>query len=193
MNSLIEKIIEIDNQTATKFTISEKRSFLIRIARFFAHSGDSWYCLAFIGLVWTFGNNYWHDMAASMAISTVFMAIFVLVIKFSIRRKRPEGEWGAIYRNTDPHSFPSGHATRVFFLASMSWLISPLWLAIVLTIWAPIVAISRVLTGVHYLSDIFAGALMGWVLGKFIILLIPLYIKFLPFLFSPYLIFPILS
>ena len=140
-----------------------------------------------------FGNFYWHDMAASMAISIVFMAFFVIVIKFSIRRKRPEGEWGSIYRNTDPHSFPSGHATRVFFLASMSWLISPLWLAVILTIWAPIVAISRVLTGVHYISDILAGAIMGWLLGKLIVYFIPIYTDYLPFLFSPNLIFPILG
>ncbi len=42
------------------------------------------------------------------------LAVIVLAIKFSIRRRRPEGEWGAMYRKTDPHSFPSGHATLVF-------------------------------------------------------------------------------
>ena len=191
MNSLIKKILELDYQTATKFTISEEKKLIIWITRFFAHSGDSWYCLAFISLIWIFGNKYWHDMAAVMAISTVFLAIFVLMIKFLIRRKRPEGEWGSIYRNTDPHSFPSGHATRVFFLASLSWLISPVWLAILLTIWAPIVAASRVFTGVHYLSDIMAGAILGWFIGKLIVFLIPMYTQFLPFLFSPNLIFPI--
>ena len=45
------------------------------------------------------------------------LAGVVLAIKFLVRRERPQGEWGGIYRNTDPHSFPSGHAARAFLIA----------------------------------------------------------------------------
>jgi undecaprenyl-diphosphatase len=78
-----------------------------------------------------------------------------------VRRKRPEGEWGRIYRFTDPHSFPSGHAARAFLIATVATALGPAWLAIALWIWAPLVALARVAMGVHYLSDIVAGALFG--------------------------------
>ena len=48
------------------------------------------------------------------------LAALVLVLKFLIRRRRPEGEWGGIYRQTDPHSFPSGHAARSVLIAVLA-------------------------------------------------------------------------
>jgi undecaprenyl-diphosphatase len=93
------------------------------------------------------------------------LAALVLVIKFRVRRKRPEGEWGTIYRNTDPHSFPSGHAARAFLIAVVATALAPAWLAIVLWIWAPLVALARVAMGVHYVSDVVAGALLGIVVA----------------------------
>jgi undecaprenyl-diphosphatase len=92
-------------------------------------------------------------------------AALVLAIKFTVRRGRPEGEWGSIYRSTDPHSFPSGHATRVFLIAVMITAFGPGWLAILLVLWAPLVGLARVAMGVHYLSDVLAGALLGILFG----------------------------
>lgn len=191
MHSFLKKALTWDIKTSSKFKFTPNNKFFWWIAAFFAHSGDSWYCLGFISLIWIFGNSYWHTIAATMGISTFIMALVVISIKFLIRRKRPDGEWGEIYRSTDPHSFPSGHATRVFFLASMAWLIAPVWLAIILTIWAPLVALARVLTGVHYISDILAGAVIGWIMGQMVVLFIPLFIKFFPFLYYPQTIYPL--
>ncbi len=64
----------------------------------------------------------------------------MLGIKFTIKRSRPEGEWGAIYRNSDPHSFPSGHATRAIMLAVLFWGLHLTPLAIVLTLWVFLVS-----------------------------------------------------
>ena len=89
------------------------------------------------------------------------LAALVMVIKFLVRRKRPEGEWGGIYRNTDPHSFPSGHAARAYLIAVVASALAPAWLAALLWIWAPLVALARVAMGVHYVSDVVAGAALG--------------------------------
>ena len=86
-------------------------------------------------------------------------------IKFLVRRRRPEGEWGGIYRNTDPHSFPSGHAARSFLIAVLATGLSPVGLASALWIWAPLVALARVAMGVHYISDIVAGAVFGLIIA----------------------------
>jgi undecaprenyl-diphosphatase len=37
----------------------------------------------------------------------------------------------------------------------------PAWLAWLLAAWAPLVAVARVAMGVHYLSDVIGGALLG--------------------------------
>jgi membrane-associated phospholipid phosphatase len=89
----------------------------------------------------------------------------VMSIKFLVRRRRPEGEWGSIYRNTDPHSFPSGHAARAFLIAVVASALAPAWLGILLWIWAPLVSIARVAMGLHYVSDVVAGAMLGIVVA----------------------------
>jgi undecaprenyl-diphosphatase len=99
--------------------------------------------------------------ALAVFLAIAGLAALVLVVKFAIRRRRPEGEWGGLYRLTDPHSFPSGHAARAFLLATLVVAWGPAWLAPILVIWAPLVALSRVAMGLHYVSDIVGGAALG--------------------------------
>jgi undecaprenyl-diphosphatase len=96
-----------------------------------------------------------------LALSILFTALAVLVMKLAFRRRRPEGTWGAVYRGTDPHSFPSGHAARAVLIATLVLRWGPGWLAIPTVLWAPSVALARVALGVHYLSDVLAGGLLG--------------------------------
>jgi membrane-associated phospholipid phosphatase len=107
------------------------------LAIFFAHSGDSWFWLAGLGLVWLFAGPDWRYRSVFMGFSLVVLAVVVIAIKFTVRRRRPEGEWGAIYRTADPHSFPSGHAARALLLAVIAWVLGPPWFAWLMVIWAP--------------------------------------------------------
>lgn len=100
-----------------------------------------------------------------MIAAVIITAVIVLVTKFAVRRRRPEGEWGRIYRSTDPHSFPSGHAARAVMLVVLVAGLGPEWLALVLALWAPAVALARVSMGVHYLSDVLAGGILGALIG----------------------------
>jgi undecaprenyl-diphosphatase len=112
-------------------------------------------------ILWGFGSTFWQQWAVYELFWVSILAALVMALKFSIRRKRPEGEWGAIYRNTDPHSFPSGHAARAFLIAVLATLLGPGWLAALLWVWAPLVSLARVAMGVHYVSDVVAGAVFG--------------------------------
>jgi undecaprenyl-diphosphatase len=125
-----------------------------------------------LGLVWWFGNEYWKRLAIIMVVSIATTALLVMIIKFSVRRSRPEGEWGRIYRSTDPHSFPSGHAARSTMLAMVGLGLGPLWLGLALIVWAPLVGIARIAMGVHYPTDVIAGMLLGVVIGFLILILV---------------------
>lgn len=170
--SLMKNILELDDRLSHKMRVAETPGLLRTIATFFAHSGDSWFCLTALGLVWLFTSGFWKWFAFILGVAITITAVLVLVIKFTVRRQRPQGEWGEIYRSSDPHSFPSGHATRAFMLATMAIGLGPSWFGIALAIWAPLVALARVAMGVHFLSDVVVGMILGIIMG--IILQLPL-------------------
>lgn len=103
-----------------------------------------------------------------MIISILVAALVVFAVKLIVRRRRPEGEWGKFYRSTDPHSFPSGHAVRAMMLAVIMLGMSP-GVGVLLMVWAPLVGLARVAMGVHYLSDVLAGMLLGLLIGGLVL------------------------
>jgi len=153
--------------------VAERPGLLRRLAAFFAHSGDSWFWLLGLVVLALFGNSFWRQRALILGIGILVTAAVVMAIKFTIRRRRPEGEWGGIYRATDPHSFPSGHAARAVLLAVLALGLGPLWFGLLIVLWAPLVSLARAAMGVHYLSDVVAGALFGLLMGLIILRFVP--------------------
>jgi undecaprenyl-diphosphatase len=180
---MLQRILEFDYRASTRLRLPESGGGLRIAAMILAHSGDSWFWLAGLLLIWFLRNDSWHVMAALMVVGLLSLAVLVLIIKFTVRRKRPEGKWGAIYRNTDPHSFPSGHAARAIFLAFLACGYGPLWLALALFLWAPLVSLARVALGVHYLSDILVGIALGVAAGVVMLAISPWLIQNIPYLF----------
>lgn len=158
---LFYRILELDRDWSGALRVAEKPGLLRNLAMFFAHSGDSWFWGVGMIILWFAGNTFWKQWSVYQLFWISILAALVMSLKFTIRRKRPEGEWGAIYRNTDPHSFPSGHAARSFLISIFAFSLGPDWLATILLIWAPLVSLARVSMGVHYLSDVIAGAVIG--------------------------------
>ena len=155
-------ILETDARLSNQMRVAEQPGLLRSVAVFFAHSGDSWFWVLGLVLLWLFAKDpSWKQWAVIQFGGVSALAVIVMSLKFLIRRRRPEGEWGGIYRNTDPHSFPSGHAARAFLIAVVAAGLGPAWAGILLWIWAPLVALARVAMGVHYLSDIVAGMVVG--------------------------------
>lgn len=166
-----EKLLALDARLSAQMRVAERPGLLRTFAAFLAHSGDSWFWWAGLALLWWLGNAFWRAWALTELLSIIGLAVLVLAIKFTIRRRRPEGEWGGMYRSTDPHSFPSGHAARAFLIAALAIGMGPVWFAIFLCFWAPLVALARVAMGLHYLSDIAAGAVLGAIAGGVILLI----------------------
>lgn len=161
----LRAFLEFDARASDRLRVAERPGWSRSLAVFFAHSGDSWFWGLGLVLLWLWGSSFWKHWAVVEFGGISVLAVMVLALKFLIRRRRPEGEWGGIYRHTDPHSFPSGHAARATLIAVLAAGMGPAWLAALLWLWAPLVALARVAMGVHYLSDILAGVLLGLLMG----------------------------
>ena len=87
-------------------------------------------------------------------------------LKYSVKRERPFVSYPEIidksgHTNHDP-SFPSGHTSTAFAIATALSLEYPKWYVIVPSyVYAGTMAFSRMDLGVHYPSDVLAGALIG--------------------------------
>ena len=158
---MIRSLLQTDARLSAHLRVAEKPGPLRRLAIFLAHSGDSWFWGIGLAMVWWLGNAEWEFRAVWIFIGIAVTAVIAQSLKWLFRRQRPPGDWGAIYRSADPHSFPSGHAARVAMLAVLGFALGPMWFALALLVWAPLVALARVAMGVHYLSDVAAGAVLG--------------------------------
>ena len=176
-------VLEWDARLSDQMRVAEKPGALRAIAVFCAHSGDSWFWGAALVILWwrakLSSNTFWEHWSVIQLMGISLLAVLVLMLKFSIRRRRPEGEWGSIYRNTDPHSFPSGHAARAILIAIIATGWGPAWLAIILWIWVPLVALARVAMGVHYVSDILGGIAVGAIIGWTWLQMSDIFLKFI--------------
>ena len=154
-----------DAELSQRIRIPDNKIVLKKTAALLAHSGDSWFLGAILALFWIFGPRSWRANIQLLFIGIVITAVAVLVLKFSIKRPRPEGDWGQIYRSSDPHSFPSGHAARTTMLTLLMLLSGNIWLGLLMIFWTLLVAAARVGLGVHYFSDIAAGTIIGAAFG----------------------------
>ena len=169
---MLQRLQALDERYSGSSRTLENSSVLRILAVLLAHSGDSWFWLIGLGLLWWLGTEYWKHLSLIMIIGIAITAVVVMVIKFTVKRRRPQGEWGKIYRSTDPHSFPSGHAARSGMLAVIALGLGPLWLGLTLLVWAPLVGLARIIMGVHYPSDVVAGMVLGALIGGLVLFFI---------------------
>ena len=174
----MNRFLELDERLSARLRVAEKPGRLRTASVLVGHTGDSWFWLAGLAIIYFMGPEYWKSRALVLAVGIALTAVAVMAIKFTVRRRRPEGELGQIYRRTDPHSFPSGHAARAVMLAVVEIGLGPAWLGILLVVWALAVVLARVLMGVHYLSDVLAGAIMGCLMGYLVLLLCAGWVNF---------------
>lgn len=100
----------------------------------------------------------------------IVSALICNLIKFIVGRTRPFLVIKDLYINKigiDKYSFPSGHTTAAFSLATSFCFLIP-HLAILFILLALIVAFSRLYLGVHYVTDVSIGMIIG-VLINFLI------------------------
>ncbi len=86
-----------------------------------------------------------------------------VILKKLFKRQRPCDlfkDFRAHVKPSDKFSLPSGHTAAAFLMAALIAHFYPS-LTLLAFAWASIIGLSRVLLGVHYPSDILAGATLG--------------------------------
>jgi hypothetical protein len=96
--------------------------------------------------------------------ATALNAGITVVMKYAVKRDRPFVTYPDIIKKSGAGtpSFPSGHTSGAFATATSLSLSYPKWYVIAPSfVWAGAVGYSRMELGVHYPSDVLAGAIIG--------------------------------
>ena len=132
------------------------------LLRAISRAGDGYLWIALLAVALATG----HAKAGIAGLFAAALAFGVsLFLKHTCRRSRPAGgtNWSRFVA-PDKYSFPSGHTTTAFALATVTVTHWPA-IAPALFVCAGCIAMSRLLLGFHYLSDVVAGAGLGLLAG----------------------------
>jgi undecaprenyl-diphosphatase len=127
--------------------------------------GWLWYALGLILLLYG-GEQRFAAIAAAGSSAVAGICLF-RALKRTSRRKRPceiEPHCWASILPPDKYSFPSGHSITAFAVAITLGLFYPYLLTCLLAV-AFLIAASRIILGMHFLSDVLAGSAIGVALG----------------------------
>jgi hypothetical protein len=101
----------------------------------------------------------------TIAAAQLFSSVITVGLKLGVDRPRPFVTYPkdiTKYSKAGSHSFPSGHTSMAFNVATAVTLCYPKWYVYVPAyLWAGSVGYSRMYLGVHYPSDVLVGALIG--------------------------------
>jgi undecaprenyl-diphosphatase len=136
--------------------------------------GVVWYAL--IAVIALFGGRTGGAVAAQMALSGIGGLLLYRWLKHRFVRERPFITHSSIQRAgvpLDRFSFPSGHTLHAVGFSVLACSAFPV-LAWVLVPLAVLIALSRVVLGLHYLSDVLVGGAIGYAVARAALTLMPI-------------------
>jgi membrane-associated phospholipid phosphatase len=159
----------LENKTATSARIGDNVTYL----------GSGYLTVALVGGMYVYGEVADDSKAIETALLSVesfaLTGVFVQVIKRTTGRHRPyTGDpydtWSGPTMNSSYDSFPSGHSSSAFAVASViateydNYIVPPIAYTV-----AAITGYNRMQHNAHWASDVFVGAAIGYFTGKAIV------------------------
>lgn len=155
--------IERERSVALWMHGATTRAWVVRLMGIVSRIGDGWIWYAVIAGAWIAGGAEGNSAAVRMfCVAAVNLAIYRIVKRW-IARQRPCRACPGIREVTRPldeFSFPSGHTLHsvAFSVIMSAYYPATAWIVWPFTV---LVAVSRVVLGLHYPSDVVVGALIG--------------------------------
>lgn len=164
---VLKKLIAWDEAVTRRCYFALQQKYLIAILQKVSWLGDGPIWLALIvGLPMVNGEPGFY-VSLSMLLAALLNIVCFRPIKNCTKRHRPFVRFDDMTAKTKAggqYSFPSSHTTHAFsFLVSLG-VFQPS-LLVLMGVFVFIVALSRVVLGVHYMGDIFVAAVLGVVSG----------------------------
>ncbi len=141
---------------------------LAKVSRYVSRTGDGEIYLLVLALL------YWVDGFQNPLFQAILLGFAIerpvyFILKNGFKRNRPEAalkDFHSFITPSDKFSFPSGHTSAAFVMATSVGHFFPYLLA-PLCCWAGFVGFSRVALGVHFPTDIAVGFFMGVTIALF--------------------------
>lgn len=108
----------------------------------------------------------WRKIAAVLIIVIAFSVLINEDLKALVRRDRPSDRTDDSYFLAHSFAFPSGHTQTAFVIATVLSAFIARRYNIITFLLAAAVGMSRIYLGVHYFTDVVAGAATGFVVGE---------------------------
>ena len=138
-------------------------SVAVRLNRLISRSGDGpLYAIIGVLVLATRAMDYREFLLVGFFAFLIELPVF-MTLKGVIRRDRPFVQLRAgnsVINPGDKFSMPSGHTAAAFLMAGLIGYFYVEY-SVLVYLWASAIGMSRVVLGVHYPSDILAGALLG--------------------------------
>lgn len=135
------------------------------------NGGFLWIALGVLFLLLGFRNKVWRKRGWMVLLSLAGNALACnVLLKPLVNRTRPYDLLGydILIPPVGDASFPSGHTSASFAAATAIYAINKKW-GIMAYIFAGIMGFSRLYLGVHFPTDVLAGAIIGTVAAKIVL------------------------
>ena len=127
-------------------------------------------CILAISIAKRYNNDKYLRISKMCLYALLISAGIVLCLKLGVAEERPFRTLAHVHqlvRPTEPNSFPSGHTSSTFSVATV--LVNQLWqnkaVVVILVVFSVLLAFSRIYCGVHYPLDVVVGAMVGIISG----------------------------
>ena len=158
-----EYISAVDLRSYKLINQLQERAVVLKFFSLLSRTGDGHLYALAIAALYLFGDRFEERILAVAVLAFALELPAFFVLKNSIRRDRPcdvVGTSRKAVQPSDKFSMPSGHTSAAFLVATLVFIFAEP-MAEVAFVWASLVGMSRVVLGVHYPSDVAAGALLG--------------------------------
>lgn len=153
----------LDRKILFWFNDTLKNKFLDKFMYLFTYMGGWFITTTFLGGLFIFGEGRTRLIGGEGLIALGISQSIVNIIKRALERERPYKILENINTfgfNLKDYSFPSGHTTAGFTIATVLSLNIPSF-SILFYLIAITIGISRMYLGVHYPTDVAAGIILG--------------------------------